>query len=282
MQISPIPSLADLSDVNLSSPVLDDVLHFNGTEWVNTNISTIAPSNNVYNSDGVLTGNRTLDGDNFNYDLNILNTNNFSINTFELNLNSDDHAQLSSNGYVNLSANTSGSFSANRNLSLNAGTIAELTAVNEVNLIAPKTTVSKDFSEWLNISYSNRYFKHWPVEWKRKLCAAFEHFAKCTKWTSLISSNVELGGILLHDTSIDGDANQFSLFYDQLKNFNSSTIDTYLYGSNSVTLESDNNINLLSNGNLSGGVAHNTDLRSIPDWDLTSIWAVEYIAVMTF
>ena len=132
----PIPSLTDLSDVNLSSPVLDDVLHFNGTEWVNTPISAIAPS--VQNG------------------------------------------------------------------------------------------------------------------------------------LSLISSNVELGGVLLHDTSIDGDANQFSLFYDQLKNFSSSTIDTYLYGSNSITLESDNNINLLSNGNLSGAVARNTDLRSIPDWDLTS------------
>lgn len=266
----PIPSLTDLSDVNLSSPVLDDVLHFNGTEWVNTNISTIAPSNNVYNSDGVLTGNRTLDGDNFNYDLNILNTNNFSINTFELNLNSDDHAQLSSNGYVNLSANTSGSFSSNQNLSLNAGTIAELTAVNEVNLIAPKTTVSKDFflndltpvaqTDILNIDPLSGNVSYVPLS---------SISPNVQNGLSLSGSDIELGGTLLHNTDIIGDGYAYNLNLNQLNGFNVDSNDFYVYSNNSGTLEVNNNLNLLANDNLFGAVAKNTDMRSIPDWDLT-------------
>ena len=259
----PIPSLADLSDVNLSSPVLDDVLHFNGTEWVNTNISTIAPSNNVYNSDGVLTGNRTLDGDNFNYDLNILNTNNFSVNTFKLNLSSDDHAQLSSNGYVNLSAD--------KNLSLNAGTQAELTAVNEVNLIAPKTTVSKDFylndltpiaqTDILNIDPLSGNVSYVPLS---------RISPNVQNGLSLSGSDIELGGMLLHNTDIDGDTYTYGLAFNNLSFFNAYATDSYLYTDNDTTIESNGNVSLLSNGNLFGAVAHNTDLRSIPDWDLTS------------
>ena len=266
----PIPSLTDLSDVNLSSPLLGDVLHFNGTEWVNTPISAIAPIDNIYKNDGVLTGNRTLDGDNFNYDLNILNTNNFSVNTFELNFNSDDHAQLSSNGYVNLSANTSGSFSANQNLSLNAGTQAELTAVNEVNLIAPKTTVSKDFflndltpiaqTDILNIDPLSGNVSYVPLS---------SISPNVQNGLSLSGSDIELGGTLLHNTDIIGDSYAYNLNLNQLNGFNVDSNDFYVYSNNSGTLEVNNNLNLLANDNLFGAVAKNTDMRSIPDWDLT-------------
>lgn len=226
--------------------------------------------NNIYNTDGVLTGNRTLDGDNFNYDLNILNTNNFSVNTFELNFNSDDHAQLSSNGYVNLSANTSGSFSANQNLSLNAGTIAELTAVNEVNLIAPKTTVSKDFflndltpvaqTDILNIDPLSGNVSYVPLS---------SISPNVQNGLSLSGSDIELGGTLLHNTDIIGDGYAYNLNLNQLNGFNVDSNDFYVYSNNSGTLEVNNNLNLLANDNLFGAVAKNTDMRSIPDWDLT-------------
>jgi hypothetical protein len=226
--------------------------------------------NNIYNTDGVLTGNRTLDGDNFNYDLNILNTNNFSVNTFELNFNSDDHAQLSSNGYVNLSANTSGSFSANQNLSLNAGTQAELTAVNEVNLIAPKTTVSKDFflndltpvaqTDILNIDPLSGNVSYVPLS---------SIVPNVQNGLSLSGSDIELGGTLLHNTDIIGDGYAYNLNLNQLNGFNVDSNDFYVYSNNSGTLEVNNNLNLLANDNLFGAVAKNTDLRSIPDWDLT-------------
>ena len=131
----PIPSLTDLSDVNLSSPVLDDVLHFNGTEWVNTPISAIAP--NVQNG------------------------------------------------------------------------------------------------------------------------------------LSLSGSDVELGGTLLHNTDIIGDGYAYNLNLNQLNGFNVDSNDFYVYSNNSGTLEVNNNLNLLANDNLFGAVAKNTDMRSIPDWDLT-------------
>ena len=227
--------------------------------------------NNIYNTDGVLTGNRTLDGDNFNYDLNILNTNNFSVNTSELNFNSDDHAQLSSNGYVNLSANTSGSFSANQNLSLNAGTIAELTAVNEVNLIAPKTTVSKDFflNDLTPVTQTD-VLNYDPITGNVSYVPLSSIVPNVQNGLSLSGSDIELGGILLHDTTVDGDANSFDLNLLNLKTFSALSNETNFTSINSTTIESGANLNLLANANLTGSVARNTDLRSIPDWDLTS------------
>ena len=236
----PIPSLTDLSDVNLSSPLLGDVLHFNGTEWVNTPISTIAPIDNIYNIDGTLTGNRSLNGDSHAYDLNLSQISFFGVEANEIGI-------VSNGTYENFSQD----FSVNANNSTTINSPA-------LSISGISSTTQTDILNYDPISGNVSYIPLSSIS------------PSVQNGLSLVSSNVELGGILLHDTSIDGDANQFSLFYDQLKNFNSSTIDTYLYGSNSVTLESDNNINLLSNGNLSGVVAHNTDLRSIPDWDLTS------------
>lgn len=101
----PIPNLNDLFDVNISSPANNDVLFYNGLNWVNTPISAIAPINNIYQNDGILSGNRVLDGDNYLFDLSLIQISNFGIEANELSLYANNNATIESNGNLNLLAN---------------------------------------------------------------------------------------------------------------------------------------------------------------------------------
>ena len=76
-------------------------------------------------------------------------------------------------------------------------------------------------------------------------------------------------GILSGNRVLDGDNYSFDLSMTQISNFGVEANELSLYANNNATIESNGNLNLLANENLTGGVSKNTDLRSVPDWDLT-------------
>lgn len=79
---------------------------------------------------------------------------------------------------------------------------------------------------------------------------------------SLVGSNVELGGVLLHNTTIDGDANQYNLWLENLGSFFVSSIESQI--------TAQDNIFFNSGLNTYGEAGNNTSFLSVPDWDTSA------------
>jgi hypothetical protein len=87
--------------------------------------------------------------------------------------------------------------------------------------------------------------------------------------SSLVNNIYNSNGTLSSNRVLDGDAYAYDLNFSQISFFGTEANEFYHFSNNNGTLETNGNLNLLANENLAGGVAKNTDLRSIPDWDLT-------------
>ena len=226
----PIPSLTDLSDVNLSSPLLGDVLHFNGTEWVNTSISTIAPIDNIYKNDGTLTGNRALSGDAYSHDLKFSEISFFGVEANEVGI-------VSNGTYENFAQDFSVTAS-------NATSF--LTSTFAIGGIS--STAQTDILNYDPISGNVSYIPLSSIS------------PSVQNGLSLISSNVELGGTLLHNTTVDGDVNQYNLWFENLNTFFVSSIESQIVANDNIFFN--------SGLNTIGEAGNNTSFLSVPDWDV--------------
>jgi len=196
--------------------------------------------NNIYTNDGVLTGNRVLSGDAYSYDLNLSQISFFGVEANEIGI-------VSNGTYENFAQD----FSVNAN--------------NSTTINSPIFSIGG-----ISSSAQTDILNYDPITGNVSYIPLSSIVPNVQNGLSLSSSDIELGGILLHDTTVDGDANSFDLNLLNLKTFSALSNETNFTSINSTTIESGANLNLLANANLTGSVARNTDLRSIPDWDLTS------------
>ena len=114
---SKLYNIQDLKNVLAPAPVSGDILIYNGIDFINAQLSALVPINNIYENDGTLTNNRTLDGDSSAYDLNLVNINNIAMNAISIGSYTQDYTQFESDGNVNLIAG--GDFNASSNSAFN-------------------------------------------------------------------------------------------------------------------------------------------------------------------
>ena len=242
--IKKIPQLTNSATIQNSDLLVFENLATNKTNNITfEDLVLNFPLSNIYTNDGTLTGNRILDGDNYNHALDFTDLSSFNI--YATNFYSESQVgNTIENGAMGIDLQAMGT---GQTLTLQ-GDIVNLGGVTDTyfSFLNQDDTQNKV----LVLDGSDKLF------WRDA--------------SSFANNIYTADGTLLSNRVLNGDNYSFDLSMAQISNFGVEANEISLYSNGMGTFETNGNLNLLSNENLSGAVAKNTDLRSIPDWDLTS------------
>ena len=242
--IKKIPQLTNSATIQNSDLLVFENLATNKTNNITfEDLVLNFPLSNIYTNDGTLTGNRILDGDNYNHALDFTDLSSFNI--YATNFYSESQVgNTIENGATGIDLQAMGT---GQTLTLQ-GDIVNLGGVTDTyfSFLNQDDTQNKV----LVLDGSDKLF------WRDA--------------SSFANNIYTADGTLLSNRVLNGDNYSFDLSMAQISNFGVEANEISLYSNGMGTFETNGNLNLLSNENLSGAVAKNTDLRSIPDWDLTS------------
>lgn len=200
------------------------------------------PLSNIYKNDGTLTSNRILDGDSYNHALDFTDLSSFNIYATNF-YSASQVGNTIENGATGISLQA---MAVGQTLTLQ-GDIVNLGGVTDtyVSFLNQDDTQNKV----LVLDSSDKLF------WRNA--------------SSFANNIYTVDGTLTSNRILKGDNYSFDLSMIELSNFGVEANEVSLYSNGTGTLETNGNLNLLANENISGATARNTDLRSIPDWDLT-------------